>query len=69
MAAVDTYKNPAHNRPLDNSAIGAIAITPHDTTELAFISRAVYVGVGGTVEFAFDDGPGPSDTGGKHHEE
>ncbi len=49
MAATDTYSNPAHNRPLDNSAIGGEAVTPHNTTELTNVSRAIYVGVGGNI--------------------
>ncbi len=56
MAAVDTYAAVSHNRPLDNSAIGAEVVTPHNTTTLTYVSRAIYVGVGGDITALMLDG-------------
>lgn len=35
---------------------GAVAVTPHDSTNLAAISRALYVGAAGNVSVVLADG-------------
>jgi hypothetical protein len=43
----DTFAT--HSAGLDSPAIDAAAVTPHDTNDLAFTARALYVGTGGDV--------------------
>ena len=37
-------------------AVSAISVTPHDTNPLAFVSRALWVGVAGDVKVTMADG-------------
>lgn len=52
--AQDLYFNasPGMNGPL----FRGFAITPADSTDLAFVTRAIWVGTGGDVAFQFADG-------------
>jgi hypothetical protein len=43
----DTFAT--HAAGLDSPAFDAAAVTPHDTNDLAFTARALYVGTGGDV--------------------
>lgn len=43
----DTFAT--HSAGLDSPAFDAAAVTPHDTNDLAFTARALYVGTGGDV--------------------
>lgn len=47
MPATDRFPGPAQ-RP-DEPCKTAVAVTPHDTTELTNASRALYVGTGGDL--------------------
>lgn len=49
MAALDM----AGDGQMDHPAYNAEVVTAHDTTELAKVSRALYVGVGGDVSVQF----------------
>jgi hypothetical protein len=39
----------SHTAGLDSPAFDAAAVTPHDTNDLAFTARALYVGTAGDV--------------------
>lgn len=54
MPATDAFSN--HAAGLESPAGGAVAITPHDTNELAKVSRGIYCGVGGNVTVVMADG-------------
>jgi hypothetical protein len=43
----DTFAN--HGAGLESPAFDAAAVTPHDTNDLTFTARALYVGTGGDV--------------------
>jgi hypothetical protein len=43
----DTFQN--HQAGLESPAFEAAAVTPHDTNDLAFTARALYVGSGGDL--------------------
>ena len=50
----DTF--PVNSNDLGQPATGAAAITPHDTNELAVMSRYVYVGTTGNLKVTMRDG-------------
>lgn len=54
MAAIDTFKQNADQ--LDSPSGWIEAVTPHDTTTLARISRGIYVGVAGNVTVLTEQG-------------
>lgn len=47
------YKN--YQREFDSPATNAVAVTPHDSNQLTYYSRALYVGVGGNVVVILKD--------------
>lgn len=47
MAATDNYSS--YVSALDSPAINAAAVTKHDTNDLTYASRALYIGVTGDV--------------------
>lgn len=52
MTAIDTFKTPETEwSPATSSA----SVTPNDSTELGFLTRALYVGVGGNVSVKLRD--------------
>lgn len=53
MGAIDKTGHPTL---LDNPASGGEAVTPHDTTELTYVSRAIYVGGAGNVTALMQNG-------------
>ncbi len=53
MAAADRFSG--HAAGLESPAGGAVAITPHDTNELANLARGIYCGVGGDVTVVMAD--------------
>ena len=53
MAAVDYFKG-KHN--LDDPYTTAAAVTPHDTNELAFVTRALCIGTAGALKVTMMDG-------------
>lgn len=48
MTADDRYPG-AFGESLDGPARGAEAVTAHDSNELTYVSRAIYVGGGGNI--------------------
>ena len=48
MAAVDNFEGLRVGR--ESGARNAFAITPHDTNELAHVTRGIYVGVSGDLK-------------------
>ncbi len=54
MPAADSFSTFAPG--LDDPAHGAAAITPHDTNELAYVTRAIYVGGTGDLKLTTVDG-------------
>ena len=44
-----------YNTGLDSPAESVESVTPHDTTELTIVSRALYVGVAGDVAVLMSD--------------
>jgi len=54
MPAADLFQ---YNRPgLASPYTHAAAVTPHDTNELAYITRALYVGTAGALKVVTADG-------------
>lgn len=47
MAATDTY--PRYDAKVEFPAVDGFAVTPHASNELSFVTRAVYVGTGGSL--------------------
>lgn len=54
MTAIDRFKNISEQ--LDSPAQDAFQITPHDTDELAQVTRAIYVGGAGNVNLTTASG-------------
>lgn len=54
MPAVDKFASNSEgmNAPCDNAEV----VTASDTTELSSVSRALYVGTGGTISVLMNDG-------------
>jgi hypothetical protein len=48
MVATDNFAE--HVDSINESLESFFAITPHDTNELAYVTRAVYVGAAGTLK-------------------
>lgn len=47
MAAVDSF---ATNQPgLSSPLVNAVAVTPNDSTDLDYVSRALYIGTAGAL--------------------
>jgi hypothetical protein len=40
---------------LNSPAANSLAITPHDTNELAYVSRGLFVGTGGNIALKLDN--------------
>lgn len=53
MAAVDNFPGPQR---MMEPAANAFAVTPHDTDELAFVTRGLYLGVSGDVAVVMANG-------------
>jgi len=51
MSAIDTYQFDYDNSP----ALKGFAVTKHDTNELPYVTRALFVGVGGDVSVILRD--------------
>jgi hypothetical protein len=54
MLAVDEFAG--RNTSIDQPATNGFAITPHDTNELDYVTRAFYVGGGGDVKLTTSGG-------------
>ena len=54
MAATDKFVS--QNKGLGSPLTAGEAVTPHDTNELAKVSRALYIGVTGDVVVVMQDG-------------
>ena len=53
MSAIDTFKQQPELRW--SPASSAVAVTPSDSTELTYVARALYVGVGGNLAVKLRD--------------
>lgn len=53
MAAVDTFVGRAN---LDDPYTSAAAVTPHDTNELDYMTRALCIGTAGALKVTMHDG-------------
>lgn len=53
MPAVDSFSR--FQSGLIAPITNAVAVTPHNTNELEFVTRALYVGTGGDVKVAMAD--------------
>ena len=53
MTAIDTFKQQPELRW--SPAASAVAVTPSDSTELTYVARALYIGVGGNVAVKLRD--------------
>ena len=56
MAATDLF---THSVGATSPAENAFAITPHDTNELTFVTRGLYLGVSGDVAMIFANDTDP----------
>ena len=54
MPAIDDLQSYITN--LQSPLSRAQAVTPDDTTDLSHLTRALYLGVGGTVKLSLEDG-------------
>jgi hypothetical protein len=54
MTAIDTHADSP--RLLETPAEHGFSITPHDTNELAYVTRAIYVGGAGDITFTTKGG-------------
>jgi hypothetical protein len=55
MAALDKFTGFYAER-VDSPAVGALTVSPHDTTTLTTASKALYVGTGGNIAVLMLDG-------------
>ena len=53
VAAVDNFVGRSN---LDDPYASAAAVTPHDTNELTYVTRAIYIGTAGTLKLTMQDG-------------
>ena len=53
MAVVDTFPNTVDS--LESPASSAFAITPHDTNDLTYTTRGIYIGTSGDVKVDMAD--------------
>jgi hypothetical protein len=53
MPAVDTFSR--FQESVVSPVTNAAAVTPHDTNELGYVTRAIYVGATGDVKVAMQD--------------
>ena len=53
MSAVDTFKQQPETEW--SPATSSVAVTPSDSEELAYLTRALYVGVGGNLSVKLRD--------------
>jgi hypothetical protein len=53
MAATDTFAS--NTNALSTPPTKAFAITPNDSAELAFVTRSIWVGVGGDIVAIYRD--------------
>ena len=51
MPATDDFAG--HNVGLDSPYVGGVAVTPHDTNELSFKPRALWIGSAGALVVQF----------------
>lgn len=61
MSAIDNVS--ASGRDAEYPASSAVAVTPHDTTELVTVSRALFVGGAGNISALMADGVACTFTG------
>lgn len=61
MTAIDNFSS--YREGLNSPANGAFAITPHDSNELTFVTRGVYVGGAGDAVCVMADGTEVTFTG------
>jgi len=52
MTAIDTFKTPETEW---SPATSSVAVTPNDSEELAYLTRALYIGVGGNLSVKLRD--------------
>lgn len=65
MAATDTYGriNPSNMPAMNWPASNAFAITPHDTNELTYVTRGIWIGGAGNVKVTTVNGDTVTFTG------
>jgi hypothetical protein len=62
MAAVDLFAEP-FARATSHPATHAAAVTPHDSNELSYVTRAIFVGGAGALKVTTSDGDTVTFTG------